>query len=111
VSLRDRLRAWILTEQELEALRATIWKNEWERTWYAIKRTRELLDRLKVFNVAEWDQADPVVRLYFGSHPPSAKLLRYCIDDEKAHLDVLERKLRRLEAHGLREPQDGFGRY
>lgn len=106
MGIRDKVRAWILEDEERdvlawavrkrEPLHAAVLAEEWELRRHEIKKQRELVEAFERTDLDHWDQAEPRVRVYFGPKP-NEHFFQYEVDCEKRKLESLEAAFERWQ--------------
>lgn len=97
--IRDRVRSWILDDEERdilawavrkqEPLRAAVWQAEWDIRRSEIVTQRELVEAFERTDLDHWEQSEPRVHIYFGTKPHEG-FFRYELDRQKRRLEALE---------------------
>ena len=89
MSFRERMRVWLLTDEERLALGRAVWEMEFERQKQEIKQQRELIEHMEKADLNDWEQANPVVHIYFEDKPNEG-FFRISVDAERRTLESLE---------------------
>lgn len=106
MGLRERVRSWILDDEERatlawagrkrEPLRVAVWQAEWTLRQSELARQRELVQAFEGTDLDRWEASDPRIHIYFGPRPAEG-FFQYELDRQRRRLKDLETDFQRWQ--------------